>query len=68
MHISVFNFISVAKPQIIRKQAMGKIQQAKYIITELINWRNPWDKATADIRQKTSAKARGRQAPLTEPP
>ena len=55
MRISEFIFVSVAQPQKFGiKQMMGKIRQAKHTpLRAYINWRNPWDRLTADIRQET---------------
>ena len=58
MRISVFNFVRVAKfkPQKFgKKQVMDKTRQAKHIpVRAHINWPNPRDKVTADIRQDGS--------------
>ena len=57
MRICVFNFASVASlnPKSSEmKQVMGKTRQAKHIpLREDINWRNPRDRVTTDIRQET---------------
>ena len=65
MRISVFNFVNVDKPKKFwNKQMVGKTRQTKHITLQAyINWRNPWDGVTADIRQETPTPSYYRRTP-----